>query len=108
MSCLNVTITPVAPSVLSVAPVAGASVTVETAAPATLSVTPAEPARVDVYPSPQASVTLTPTEGIRLTIGEVCSITGGDLYVLAASDGPLRTPDGGYILLKPPATTVGS
>lgn len=40
-----------------------------------------------------------------LTVGEVCSIGGGELTVLAASDGPLRTRDGGFFLLDPARET---
>jgi hypothetical protein len=36
-----------------------------------------------------------------LTLGEVCTVSRGTIVVLAASDGPLRTRDGGYILLNP-------
>jgi len=38
---------------------------------------------------------------LTMTISEVCVISGGDITVLAASDGPLRTKDGSYILLDP-------
>lgn len=40
-----------------------------------------------------------------LTVGEVCSISTGELTVLAASDGPLRTRDGGFFLLDPARET---
>ncbi|MBO4499205.1 MAG: hypothetical protein J5732_03000 [Bacteroidaceae bacterium] len=38
---------------------------------------------------------------LRLTVGEVCGVSGGTLVVLAAQDGPLRTKNGGYLLLNP-------
>ena len=37
----------------------------------------------------------------ELTLGEVCTVSGGTVVVLAASDGPLRTRNGGYLLLNP-------
>lgn len=36
-----------------------------------------------------------------LHVGEVCGVSGGTLVVLAAKDGPLRTKNGGYLLLNP-------
>ena len=36
-----------------------------------------------------------------LSVSEVCSVSLGDIVVLASTDGPLRTRDGGYILLDP-------
>ena len=57
---------------------------------ATLAVVP-QGASLDVQPSPQ----------MRIAIGEVCTVDSGTIVVLAASDGPLRTRDGGYFLLNP-------
>ena len=57
---------------------------------ATLAVVP-QGASLDVQPSPQ----------MRMAIGEVCTVDSGTIVVLAASDGPLRTRDGGYFLLNP-------
>jgi hypothetical protein len=101
MACINLTVTPVAPAVLGVTPVEGASMAVEPVAPAVLQVTPADGAAVAVTPAAPAVLSVTPQEGCTLTIGEVCSVTGGTIVVLAASDGPLRTRDGGYLLLNP-------
>ena len=81
MACITLTVTPVAPAVLGVTPKEGASLAVSPAAGASLGVTP--------------------TDGCTLTIGEVCSVSSGTLVVLAGSDGPLRTRDGGYLLLNP-------
>jgi hypothetical protein len=38
---------------------------------------------------------------VSLSVGKVCTVSGGTIVVLAASDGPLRTRDGGYFLLDP-------
>jgi hypothetical protein len=37
----------------------------------------------------------------KLTVTPVCTVGSGTLVVLASLDGPLRTRDGGYILLDP-------
>ena len=68
---------------------------------ASLSVVPTSPASLDVTPQNGASLLVTPVDGCELTIGEVCGVTPGTIVVLAASDGPLRTRDGGYLLLNP-------
>ena len=54
-----------------------------------------------MVPAPDAELAVAPESQVRLSIGEVCTISGGTLVVLAASDGPLRTRDGGYFLLNP-------
>lgn len=56
---------------------------------------------MSVSPKEQATLAVNPTAPPSLVIGEVCSVSGGTIVVLAASDGPLRTKDGGYILLNP-------
>ena len=38
--------------------------------------------------------------GAQITVGEVCTVSG-TIVVLAGSDGPLRTRNGGYFLLNP-------
>lgn len=101
MGCITLTVNPVAPAVLGVTPQEGASLAVSPVQGASLGVVPASPAVVGVAPVAPAVLSVTPQEGCTLTIGEVCSVTGGRLVVLAASDGPLRTRDGGYILLDP-------
>lgn len=49
----------------------------------------------------QPEVTVGGAKLATLTISEVCSVGDDSLVVLAASDGPLRTKNGGYILLDP-------
>lgn len=101
MACTTVTITPEPPSVLTIAAVAAASLVVAPVAPVSTDVTPIESSAITVTPTEQAALTVTPQPQAVLAIGEVCSVSTGELYVLAASDGPLRTRDGGYILLDP-------
>ena len=101
MACVNLTVVPVEPAVVGVTPQEGAALAVEPAAGASLGVTPASPAKLDTVPCDPASLSVTPQDGCTLTIGEVCTVSGGTLVVLAAADGPLRTRDGGYFLLNP-------
>lgn len=49
----------------------------------------------------QASGEMVPLQQLKLTCSEVCTVAGGTIVVLAASDGPLRTRNGGYFLLNP-------
>ena len=102
MSCISLTVTPVAPAVLDTIPVEGASLAVEPAGGATLAVEPAGGATLEATPFDDGTaLDATPIVGCTLIIGEVCSVSGGTIVVLAASDGPLRTRDGGYLLLNP-------
>lgn len=101
MGCITLTVNPVAPAVLGVTPQEGASLAVEPVGGASLGVVPVDGAVLDVTPQDGCTLSVEPQDGCTLTIGEVCSVTGGRLVVLAASDGPLRTRDGGYILLDP-------
>lgn len=49
-----------------------------------------------------AAMSLDLAEPLRITVGKVCSISGGTIVVLAGKDGlPLRTKNGGYFLLDP-------
>ena len=101
MACISLTVTPSAPAVLGITPQEGASMAVEPVAGTSLSVEPASPVVLGVTPAAPAVLDIVPQEGCTLTIGEVCSVSGGTIVVLAASDGPLRTRDGGYLLLNP-------
>ena len=88
MNCLNFDLTPVSSAVL----------TATTVASATLSGTPAE----------QAAPALTPVQQATLTLDGVCTVSSDTIVVLAASDGPLRTRDGGYFLLDPATNPPGA
>ena len=68
---------------------------------AILKVTPTKAAAMKVTPEEGAALKVTPVQGASLSIGEVCSVSPGTIVVLAGSDGPLRTSDGGYFLLNP-------
>lgn len=88
MNCLNFDLTPVSSAVLTATAVASA----------TLSGTPAE----------QATPALTPVQQATLTLDGVCTVSSDTIVVLAASDGPLRTRDGGYFLLDPATNPPGA
>lgn len=80
MACLFITIQPISQAGLSITAFATASLSVSANQP-----------EISAGGARQAS----------LIVGEVCSVGEEALVVLAASDGPLRTKDGGYILLDP-------
>lgn len=100
MTCLDFAIAPALQASLLVAATA-ASLSIETATMAQVDVAPAAQASASVVPAPDAKIAVAPNPQVRLSIGEVCTISGGTLVVLAASDGPLRTRDGGFFLLNP-------
>ena len=100
MACLNFTITPVLQASLLVSATA-ASLSIETTAMAGVNVTPAAQVSATATPVPKADLTVATEPQAQLTIGEVCTVSPGTIVVLAASDGPLRTRDGGYFLLNP-------
>jgi hypothetical protein len=102
MACLNFDLTPVPSAVLTTTGVAAATLAVTTAEKPTLAVVPpTEQPSLAVTPAEQAALAVTPVQQATLTLGEVCTVSNDTIVVLAASDGPLRTRDGGYILLNP-------
>lgn len=105
MACLTLTITQQQPSSLTVDAAPGAVLGVTPAGTAVLAADAAEQAWLEAVPAEQAALALTPDEGAQLEVGEVCVVSGGTLVVLAGSDGPLRTRDGGYFLLNPANNT---
>lgn len=66
-----------------------------------LEVTPQPSSTLSVKPVPQPVLSITPVPQSKLVVGEVCTIGDGELIVLAGVDGPLRTRNGGYLLLDP-------
>ena len=108
MACLNFDLTPVPSAVLTVATVATATLAVMTAEQPSLEVTHVEQPSLAVTPADQAALAVTPVQQATLTLGEVCTVSNDTIVVLAASDGPLRTRDGGYILLNPATNPSGA
>lgn len=61
--------------------------------------------RLTVTPVSQGELRVNVIQQATLDVSEVCSVSSGTIAVLAASDGPLRTRNGGYILLDPARET---
>lgn len=108
MACLNFDLTPVPSAVLTATAVAAATLAVTTEEQPALTVVPTEQPSLAVTPADQAALTITPVQQATLTIGEVCTVSNDTIVVLAASDGPLRTRDGGYFLLNPVTNPPGA
>ena len=77
------------------------TIQIEPTPSATLAVSPYGSANVASEATQQAALVVEPTPQLALSIGEVCGVSPGTMVVLAASDGPLRTRDGGFLLLDP-------
>lgn len=99
---MSLHVTPAVPALLAVTTPHGASAAVAAVGqrPA-LAVQSGDRAEATVTTGEQTSLDVTTQQGVSLAIGEVCTASGGTIVVLAASDGPLRTKDGGYFLLNP-------
>jgi hypothetical protein len=108
MACLNFDLTPVPSAVLTATAVAAATLAVTKAEQPALAVVPTEQPALAVTPAEQAALAVPPVQQATLTLGEVCTVSRGTIVVLAASDGPLRTRDGGYILLSPATNSPGA
>lgn len=50
---------------------------------------------------PHITLNAAPTARLTLSVEHICTVSTDTLVVLAASDGVLRTKNGGYILLNP-------
>ena len=101
MACLSVNITPISPAETVVAAVAAASANVTVAAQTEISIALSPVAAVNCHVQPLAVSTIALTDRMVVNISEVCAIGSGELCVLAASDGILRTREGGFFLLDP-------
>lgn len=108
MACLNFDLTPVPSAVLTATAVAAATLAVTTEEQPALTVVPTEQPSLAVTPADQTALTVTPVQQATLTIGEVCTVSSDTIVVLAASDGPMRTRNGGYFLLNPATNPPGA
>ena len=100
----SVNITPIRPAATVVAAVASASADVAVVGAQTevsIALSPVAVAVVDCHVQPSAVSTIALTDRMVVDISEVCAIGSGELCVLAASDGILRTREGGFFLLDP-------
>ena len=107
MACLNFDLTPVPSATLTATAVAAATLAVTAAEQPALAVVHTDRTSLAVTPAEQAALTVTPVQQATLTLGEVCTVSNDTIVVLAASDGPLRTRDGGYFLLNPATNPPG-
>lgn len=101
MGCLSLIVNPLPCALLGAVAFMPASMQANAVAGAQLALPEVPKAVLSSIPSVSADLIISPSQAAVLTIGEVCSVSGGELTVLAATDGPLRTKDGGYILLDP-------
>lgn len=108
MSCLTLTVRTLTPIALGVLPKAHPVLTLTTEPHVALNVTTGPCVQLSVVPHVTAALNVVPGTAVALTLGEVCVISGGDLVVLAGTDGPLRTKTGGYILLNPATNPASS
>ena len=105
MACLETKYTPVQKAALTVTPVKAKGLTVTPKRMVAMSIKPAKKSVLTVTQKVKASMDVRPVEKATLEISQVCTISGGELYVLAGTDGPFHTCDGGYFLLDPELET---
>lgn len=102
MACLDFSVLPVKKPDMTLTALPRLRLSVsKVSQPSAMTLTPQTRASVALAVQQRTKLSVAPLAGPRLMIGEVCSVSAGELYVLAASDGPLRTKDGGYFLLSP-------
>lgn len=108
MSCLSIQLTPKQQALLAVSPAEQAKLTLRgypSGSPhltAALAVRPAEQLKLTVSPKVSVALVITPQQQAEMVIGEVCSVSHDEVFVLASTpEGPLRTRSGGYLLLDP-------
>lgn len=101
-------VTPVGKLMMSVAAVQGASLTAAAQAPSVLTATGEQRLKLSHEQETRTNITVVPVSQATLSVKEICSVSGGTIVVLAASDGPLRTRDGGYFLLNPATNPPGA
>lgn len=106
MPCLDFTVTAFAPPTIAVRASASARLSVSAASAPSLSVAPkAGVALVVDNTAPSPMLAIQPNAKAVLSVGTVCSVSAGEIYVLATQEGPLRLRDGGYLLLDPRANS---
>lgn len=100
-STARLAVTPIVGTSLAAHPLPQANVSVQTGRTVAASVATLLQTALAVTPASLASLSVAATPAAQLHIAEVCSIGGGELFVLATQEGPLRTQDGGFLLLAP-------
>ena len=102
MACVELSLTLPAQAGMTIEAAPEASLGLRIVGSAALALGETAPAAMTIAPKDQAALETVLT-GASLTLGEVCNINSGTIVVLAGSDGPFRTRDGGYFLLNPAA-----
>ena len=106
MACLDLRIRTTPPGTVNITPVPPGQVVAKTVPPAKVAVDVKNDLKVSAKVLNDLKVIITPRPQAKVTVTQVCSTTvGGTFLVLAASDGILRTSDGGYLLLDPARET---
>ena len=101
MACVELTLTVGDPAAMTVKAEPSAAVALEQTEPSAVALALGPSAGMTISQmSPAALQTVMPAAA-QLTLGEVCTVNSGTIVVLAGSDGPFRTRDGGYFLLNP-------
>jgi hypothetical protein len=102
MACLDLRIRTIPPGTVSIKPVPPGQVVARPVPPGSVAVDVKNDLKVSATVLNDLKVIITPRPQAKVTVTQVCSTSvGGTFLVLAASDGILRTSDGGYLLLDP-------
>jgi len=101
MGCLSLNITLPHPALVEIERPAAPAVAIETTEPSSASVVVCQQTTVTVLKETGSTVAVNVVPQATVAIGEVCSVSDGELVVLATATDPLRTRDGGFILLDP-------
>lgn len=100
MACAELSLIPGAPAAVTVGAAPEADIALTKTDQAAVTLAKDSQAGVDVSVAGEAVLEIVPAAAV-LTLGEVCTVSSGTVVVLAAADGPLRTRNGGYLLLNP-------
>lgn len=101
MACVELTLTVGDPAAMAVKAEPSAAIALEQSKPSAVAITPEPQAEMAVSLALGVALKTTLPAAASLTLGEVCTVNSGTIVALAASDGPLRTRNGGYFLLNP-------
>lgn len=102
MPCLDLRIRTTPSGTVSITPVPPGQVVAKPVPPGRVAIKVKNDLKVIATVLNDLKVTIKPRPQARVTVTQVCSTNvGGTFLVLAASDGILRTSDGGYLLLDP-------
>jgi len=101
MACVELTLTVGDPAAMTVKAEPSAAVALEQTESSAVALASGSSAGMTISQMSPAALQTVMSAAASLTLGEVCTVNSGTIVVLAASDGPLRTRNGGYFLLNP-------